>query len=94
MHGVDTLCTPAHCPLQSAQDEVLALLKDVQPARSFGRALLTSTADLPGVAPQRGAQVCTCSDVREPGIVPALTRCRGSVDERLAKLQGQIRCGT
>ncbi len=78
----------------AAQDWVLALLKDGQPARGFGRALLTNTANPLGVAPRRGAQVCTCFDVREPEILATLARCQGNVDERLAQLQGQLRCGT
>jgi len=42
----------------------------------------------------RGKQVCSCLDVTEPQIDAALARLAGSPDERLAALQGELRCGT
>jgi assimilatory nitrate reductase catalytic subunit len=42
----------------------------------------------------KGKQVCTCFNVTEPQIVQVLARCQGSTDERLAMLQGELKCGT
>jgi len=42
----------------------------------------------------KGRQVCTCFNVTEPSIVEALGTCPGNPDERLASLQGQLKCGT
>jgi assimilatory nitrate reductase catalytic subunit len=42
----------------------------------------------------RGKQVCSCLDVTEPQIDAALARLSGTPAERLAALQGELRCGT
>jgi assimilatory nitrate reductase catalytic subunit len=42
----------------------------------------------------RGRQVCTCFNVTEPQIVQMLGRCSGSAEERMAALQGALKCGT
>ena len=54
---------------------------------------------MPGASPPvavvaRSPQVCTCFNVSEDAIRAALPRCGGSADQRLAELQGKLRCGT
>ncbi len=77
-----------------AQAWVLALLQDKQPARSFGRALLENRSKPPTAAPPRGRQVCNCLDVSEPRIIAVLSGASGSAEQRLARLQAQLKCGT
>ncbi|MBN8134061.1 (2Fe-2S)-binding protein, partial [Vibrio vulnificus] len=43
--------------------------------------------------PSRGRQVCTCFNVSETQILQAMPE-QGSVDERLAAVQTQLKCGT
>jgi assimilatory nitrate reductase catalytic subunit len=45
------------------------------------------------VAP-KSPQVCTCFNVSEDAIRAELLRCGGQDDQRLAELQGALRCGT
>lgn len=42
----------------------------------------------------RGKTVCTCFNVADVAIQTELARCTGNADERLAKLQGALKCGT
>jgi assimilatory nitrate reductase catalytic subunit len=70
------------------------LLQDRLPAAPFGRALLAGTAAPPLALPARGAQVCSCFNVFEPDIDQCLAGCSGSPEQRLAQLQGRLRCGT
>ena len=42
----------------------------------------------------RSPQVCNCFDVSEARIREQLAHCSGSDAERLASLQGALRCGT
>jgi assimilatory nitrate reductase catalytic subunit len=42
----------------------------------------------------RGKQVCTCFNVSEPQIMAFLPQCTGVDDQRLAQLQGELKCGT
>ena len=75
---------------------VLELLQQGASAAAMGRALLASTPEPPSSAAlaPRSPQVCACLDVSEARIVEAAPRCTGSPDERLAALQGALRCGT
>jgi assimilatory nitrate reductase catalytic subunit len=74
------------------------LLVQGLPADAFGRQLLAPGAKAPaalrdaGQAP--GRQVCSCAGVSETAITRALENCQGSSADRLAALQGQLRCGT
>jgi assimilatory nitrate reductase catalytic subunit len=77
-----------------AEAWVLPLLQQREPAQAFGRALLAASAKPPVAVVSRGKQVCSCLDVTEPQIDAALARMTGSPDERLAALQGELRCGT
>jgi assimilatory nitrate reductase catalytic subunit len=59
-----------------------------------GTLLLAAGATLPGPQPVRQAQVCSCLDVSQQMIEQALHRIEGIPAERLAALQGALRCGT
>ena len=71
-----------------------ALLQDELPAQDYGRLLLVPSAQAPLALQPRGRQVCTCFNVEEDAITAALATCHGTEDARLARLQGQLRCGT
>jgi assimilatory nitrate reductase catalytic subunit len=60
------------------------------PARQW---LMASDAPPEGAAPV-SRQVCSCLNVREDAITSCLQTQSGSEDQRLAGLQGQLRCGT
>ena len=60
------------------------------PARQW---LMASDAPPEGAAPV-SRQVCSCLNVREDAITSCLQTQAGSEDQRLAGLQGQLRCGT
>ena len=42
----------------------------------------------------RGKQICTCFNVTDVAINEQLGNCTGNEAERLAALQGALRCGT
>jgi assimilatory nitrate reductase catalytic subunit len=77
-----------------AESWIAPLLQQQLPAQAYGRQMLLPGAAPPGAAPQRARQVCSCFDVAEPRIVQVLAGCAGSEVERLAALQGTLRCGT
>ncbi|MBB1163079.1 nitrate reductase [Aquariibacter albus] len=67
------------------------------PLGAHTRSLLAPNPAAPAegaATPARGKQVCTCLDVAEPAIRTALAALPGTPAERLAALQGQLRCGT
>ncbi|TSE34836.1 Nitrate reductase [Tepidimonas fonticaldi] len=77
-----------------AEAWVKTLLQDELPAQSYGRLLLVPGARPPAATVQsRGRQVCTCFNVSETQILQAMPE-QGSVDERLAAVQTQLKCGT
>jgi len=78
----------------SAEVWIRPLLQDELPAQAYGRLLLSPGARAPVAVVASGKQVCTCFNVSEPAIAAQLERCSGSADERLAQLQGALRCGT
>ena len=78
----------------SAENWIKTLLQDELPAQSYGRLLLLPGAHPPVTVSTRGQQVCTCLNVTDLAISDELTRCQGGEDERLAQLQGRLRCGT
>ncbi|MEO8151455.1 MAG: molybdopterin-dependent oxidoreductase [Rhizobacter sp.] len=78
----------------SAEVWIKPLLQDELPAQVYGRLLLVPGARAPVAVQARGKQVCTCFNVTEPEIVSTLERCSGSEDQRLAELQGALKCGT
>jgi assimilatory nitrate reductase catalytic subunit len=60
------------------------------PARQW---LMASDAPPEGAAPA-SRQVCSCLNVREDAIAACLHTQSGNEEQRLAALQGQLRCGT
>jgi len=78
----------------SAEAWVKAVLQDEQPAQAYGRLLLLPGAKPPVAVASRGKQVCTCFDVTAPEIETTLSRLEGDSDERLARLQSTLKCGT
>lgn len=80
----------------SAQAWLKTLLQDELPAQSYGRLLLLpgAAAPLALALAARGKTVCTCQNVSEAAIDAALAQCQGSEAERLAQLQGRLRCGS
>jgi assimilatory nitrate reductase catalytic subunit len=77
-----------------AEAWIKTLLQDELPAQSYGRALLAGSEKPPVAVQERGKQVCTCFNVTEPQINATLASCHGSTEERLAQLQGALKCGT
>ncbi|PPE67010.1 nitrate reductase [Caldimonas caldifontis] len=77
-----------------AEGWIKALLQDELPAQAYGRALLAPGAQPPAAVAARSRQVCTCLNVTESEILATLSQCRGSAEERLARLQAERRCGT
>jgi assimilatory nitrate reductase catalytic subunit len=78
----------------SAEAWIRPLLQDELAADAYGLALLSPGSTPPVAMESKGRQVCTCFNVSEPSIVDALGSCLGNTDERLASLQGQLKCGT
>jgi assimilatory nitrate reductase catalytic subunit len=78
----------------SAQRWIKALLQDELPAQAYGRALLAPSATPPAPLVPRSPQICACLNVTESEILSTLSQCRGSAEERLARLQAERRCGT
>ena len=78
----------------SAQAWVKTLLQEELPAQAYGRLLLVPGAKAPVAVQSRGKQVCTCFNVTGPAIDGYLAGCSGTDDERLASLQGALKCGT
>lgn len=78
----------------SAEAWIKALLQQQLPAQAYGRQLLAPGAKAPLAVATAGRQVCSCFGVTEPAIQAQLAGSTGSADERLAALQGALRCGT
>ncbi|SEF24093.1 nitrate reductase [Variovorax sp. NFACC27] len=78
----------------SAEAWIATLLREELPAQSYGRLLLSPGSKAPVAVQSRGKTVCTCFNVADVAIQTELARCTGNADERLAKLQGALKCGT
>lgn len=78
----------------SAEAWIGTLLREEIPAQSYGRLLLSPGAHAPVAVQSRGHPVCTCFNVTDLAIQAELGRCTGTPDERLAALQGALKCGT
>ncbi|MBH2042729.1 MAG: molybdopterin-dependent oxidoreductase [Comamonadaceae bacterium] len=78
----------------SAEGWLKTLLQEELPAQTYGRLLLVPGAKAPVAVQSRGKPVCTCFNVTDTAITAGLTHCHGTDDDRLAQLQGQLRCGT
>lgn len=78
----------------SAEAWMKCILQEEQPAQSYGRLLLLPGAKPPVAVVGRGRQVCSCFDIAAPQIETALATIAGPADERLARLQDDLKCGT
>ncbi|MES2973437.1 MAG: molybdopterin-dependent oxidoreductase [Pseudomonadota bacterium] len=78
----------------SAEAWIKALLQEELPAQAYGRLLLVPGAKAPVAVQSRGRQVCSCFNVTDTAINDCLAQCGGSDEERLAALQGSLKCGT
>ncbi|WP_225781623.1 nitrate reductase [Xenophilus sp. Marseille-Q4582] len=80
-----------------AQGWMRTLLQDRLPAQHLGRQLLAATPHAPQGVAARGRTVCNCFGVAEATIQAHLAHggaCEGSENQRLATLQGALKCGT
>ncbi|MBB1093458.1 molybdopterin-dependent oxidoreductase [Rhodopseudomonas palustris] len=77
-----------------AQAWISTLLKDSLPAQQFGQALLAPGATPPVPVVSNGHQVCTCFNVTDMAIQGFLSTCDAAPENRLAALQGTLKCGT
>lgn len=78
----------------SAEAWIGTLLREEIPAQTYGRLLLSPGARAPVAVQSRGQTVCTCFNVTDLAIQAELGRCGGTPEERLASLQGALKCGT
>ncbi|MCL5740557.1 MAG: molybdopterin-dependent oxidoreductase [Betaproteobacteria bacterium] len=78
----------------SAEGWLKTLLQEELPAQSYGRLLLVPGAKAPVAVQSRGKPVCTCLHVTDAAITTELAQCHGTDADRLAQLQGKLRCGT
>jgi len=77
-----------------AQVWISTLLKDGLPAQQFGQALMAPGATPPVPVVSNGHQVCTCFNVTDVAIADFLNTCDAAPEDRLAALQGTLKCGT
>ncbi|KQP22168.1 nitrate reductase [Pseudorhodoferax sp. Leaf267] len=77
-----------------AESWIKSLLQDQLPAQAFGRQLLSFQPLAPSGITARGKLICSCFGISETAIQGQLAQCSGSDDERLAALQGALKCGT
>lgn len=78
----------------TAEGWLKTLLQEELPAQTYGRLLLVPGAKAPVAVQSRGKSVCTCFNVTDAAITAELAHCHGTDDDRLAQLQGKLRCGT
>jgi assimilatory nitrate reductase catalytic subunit len=78
----------------AAESWIRQVLKNGQPAPGDGRLVLAPGPTPPIALPARGKAVCSCFGVAEAEIERHLGACSGSDEERLASLQGALKCGT
>ncbi|MDA7415062.1 nitrate reductase [Xenophilus arseniciresistens] len=77
-----------------AEAWIKTLLQERLPAQSYGRQLLKPGAAAPAGVAARGKVVCSCFGVTQTAINEALATAPGTEEQRLASLQGGLRCGT
>ncbi len=77
-----------------AEGWIRTLLQDQLPAQAYGRQLLAPGAKPPAGLVARGKVVCSCLGITEDAIGERLRTSAGAESERLAALQGALKCGT
>ncbi|OUM01257.1 nitrate reductase [Variovorax sp. JS1663] len=77
-----------------AEAWIRTLLQERLPAQSYGRQLLKPGSAAPAGVAARGKVVCSCFGVTQTAIVDGLAAASGTEDQRLATLQGALKCGT
>ncbi|RZI93604.1 MAG: nitrate reductase, partial [Variovorax sp.] len=77
-----------------AESWIRTLLQEQLPAQAFGRLLLRPGATAPVGVASRGRTVCSCFGITDLAIGDKLAHCAGNDRERLAELQGALKCGT
>ncbi len=70
------------------------LLQQDLSASSFRRRLLLPSQSAPVGAPAKANQICSCFNVNAEHIAACLSRAGGDDANRLAALQGELKCGT
>jgi len=78
----------------SAPDWLRTLWREARPVAPSGRWLLAPQAPAALGSTPPSPQVCNCHDVSEARVCSALAQLGGTPTERLAALQGRLRCGT
>ncbi|GAA6141992.1 molybdopterin-dependent oxidoreductase [Hydrogenophaga sp. 5NK40-0174] len=78
----------------SSEAWIKNLIKDELPARQYGRLVLMPGGTPPVALATKGKEVCTCFGVSEDAIVDELQEAQGTPEERLAKVQKKLSCGT
>jgi assimilatory nitrate reductase catalytic subunit len=77
-----------------AEAWIKTLLQEQLPAQAYGRQLLRPGATAPAGVAARGKVVCSCFGVTQTAIGEQLPTLSGSDEQRLAALQGALKCGT
>lgn len=77
-----------------AEAWIKTLLQDQLPAQAYGRLLLRPGATAPAGVAARGKVICSCFGVTQTAIDEQLASDSGSDADRLASLQGALKCGT
>jgi assimilatory nitrate reductase catalytic subunit len=70
------------------------LLQENVSASAFRRRLLLPSPQAPSGAPIKEVQICSCLNVSAAKITECLIRTSGNEANRLAALQGELKCGT
>jgi assimilatory nitrate reductase catalytic subunit len=77
-----------------AEAWIKTLLQERLPAQAYGRQLLKPGAAAPAGVAARGKVVCSCFGVTQTAIAEGIAAASGPEDQRLATLQGALKCGT
>lgn len=77
-----------------AEAWIKALLQDRLPAQAYGRQLLRPGAAAPAGVAARGKVICSCLGVTQTAIEAQLATGSGDEHQRLAGLQGALKCGS
>jgi assimilatory nitrate reductase catalytic subunit len=78
----------------SAEAWLTTLLQSQASTRDYGRRLLMTGHQAPVALVNAGATVCSCVGVKDKAIQQHLQTCTGDEAQRLADLQGTLKCGS